>query len=144
MTVTQFINSALTEVDYLTTELNALDGDAVGRVLGAAINNSSDRYQLMKVQIYLPSVDLSAQPSPGVGINLIESIDGGTVYEDNDDTCYGITLPIEASSQVHVRIGDLYVPPGYFKLEVTNNTGVDFAGTLNVLSYAFYTPETDV
>ena len=143
MAVTQFIHSALTEVDYLTTELNALDGDAVGRVLGAAINNSN-QHMMMKVQIYLPSVDLSAQTSPGVGINLIESIDGGTVYEDNDDTCYGITLPIEASSQVHVRIGDLYVPPGYFKLEVTNNTGVDFAGTLNVLSYAFYTPETDI
>ena len=144
MAVTQFINSALTEVDYLTTELNSLDGDAVGRVLGIAINNSSNRYMLMKVQIQLKSVDLSAQVSPGVGINLIESIDGGTVYEDNDDTCYGITLPIEASNQAHVRVGDLYVPPGYFKLEVTNNTGVDFAADTNILSYAFYTPETDI
>lgn len=141
--VTQFIHSALSETDYLTTELNALDGDAVGRVLGAAINNSSNRDMMLKVQIQLASVDLGAQTSPGVGINLIESIDGGTVYEDNDDTAYGITLPVEASNQAHVRIGDLWIPPGYFKLELTNNTGVDFAATGNVLSYAPYTPETD-
>lgn len=141
--VTQFIHSALSETDYLTTELNALDGDAVGRVLGAAINNSSNRDMMLKVQIQLASVDLGSQTSPGVGINLIESIDGGTLYEDNDDTAYGITLPVEASSQAHVRIGDLLIPPGYFKLEVTNKTGVDFAATGNVFSYAPYTPETD-
>lgn len=139
--VTQFIHSALSETDYLTTELNSLADDDT--YLGAAINNSSNRDMMLKVQIQLASVDLSAQDSPGVIIRLIESIDGGTVYEDNDDTAYGITLPVEASSQAHNRIGDLYIPPGYFKLEVVNKTGAAFASTGNVLSYAPYTPETD-
>lgn len=139
--VTQLIHSALTETDYLTTELNALADD--GTVLGAAINNSSNRDMLLKVQVQLASVDLSAQTSSGVILRLIESIDGGTVYEDNDDTAYGITLAVEASSQAHVRIGDLYIPPGYFKLEVVNTTGAAFAATGNVLSYAPYTVETD-
>ena len=107
--VTQFIHSALTETDYETTDLNSLADDAA--VLGAAINNSSNRDMMLKVQIQLATVDLSAQTSPGVEIRLIESIDGGTVYEDNDDTSYGITLPVEASSQAHVRIGDLCIPP---------------------------------
>ncbi len=142
MTVTQFINSALVETDYLTTELNAL-ADA-GVVLGAAINNSTNRDMLLKVQIQLASVDLSAQTSPGVRIRLIESIDGGTVYEDNDDQTWGIVLPVAATNAAHVRVGDLYIPPGYFKLAVVNETGAAFAATVNVLSYAPYTTETDI
>jgi len=142
MAITQFIHSALSETDYLTTELNALADDGV--VLGAAINNSSNRDMMLKVQIQLPSVDLSAETSSGVIIRLLESIDGGTVYEDNDDTAYGITLPIDTTSAAHIRIGDLYIPPGYFKLAVVNETGAAFAGTLNVLSYAAYTVETDI
>ena len=144
MAVTQFINSALgTPVDYLTTELNALAGD--GLIVGAAIENTS-RDMMLKVQINLAAVDLSAQSGPGVIIRLIESIDGGTTYEDDDATCYGITLPLEigSTSQVHVRVGDLYVPQGHFKLGVVNGSGVAFAATGNVLSYALYTPETDI
>lgn len=139
--VTQFINSALSKTDYLTTELDALADD--GTILGTAINNSSNRDMFMKVQIELASVDLSAQTSPGVIIRFVESIDGGTTYEDNDDQAYGITLPIAATSAAHKRIGDLMIPPGYFKLAVVNETGAAFAATGNTLSYATYTPETD-
>ena len=141
--VTQFIHSALSETDYLTTELNALADDGV--VLGAAIDNSTARDMMLKVQIQLASIDLSSQASPGVEIRLIESIDGGTVYEDNDETAYGITLPVTPGSgaQAHVRMGDLWIPPGLFKLAVVNKTGAAFAGTVNILSYAPYTPETD-
>ena len=139
--VTQFIHSALTETDYLTTDLNSLAN--AGVVLGAAINNSSNRDMMLKIQIQLASVDLSAQTGPAVRIRLIESIDGGTVYEDNDSTAYSITLPVAATSAAHVRIGDLMIPPGYFKLAVVNETGAAFAASGNVLSYAPYTPETD-
>lgn len=139
--VTQFIYSALTETDYLTTDLNTLANDGV--FLGAAINNSTNRDMMLKVQIQLASVDLSAQTNPSVQIRLIESIDGGTVYEDNDSTAYSITLPVAATSAAHVRIGDLMIPPGYFKLAVVNKTGVAFAASGNVLSYAPYTTETD-
>ena len=139
--VTQFIHSALTETDYLTADLNTLADDGV--VLGAAINNSTNRDMMLKIQIQLASVDLSAQTGPAVRIRLIESIDGGTVYEDNDSTAYSITLPVAATSAAHVRVGDLYIPPGYFKLAVVNETGAAFAATGNVLSYAPYTPETD-
>jgi len=139
--VTQFIYSALSETDYETTDLDALADDGV--ILGAAINNSSNRDMMLKVQIQLASVDLSAQTSPGVIIRLIESLDGGTVYEDNDDQAYGISLPVAETSAAHVRIGDLYIPPGYFKLAIVNKTGAAFAATGNVFSYAPYTPETD-
>lgn len=140
--VTKFINSALTDVEYLSSGLDSL-ADA-GVVTGAAINNSSNRYMGMKVQIELATVDLSAQSSPGVVIRLIESIDGGDSYEDNDDKAYGITLPIGETSAAHKRIGDFIIPPGYFKLAIVNNTGLSLASTGNVLSYATYTPETDI
>lgn len=143
MTVTQFINSALTATTYLSTELDSLAID--GEVLGAAINNSTNRDQMCKVQIYLASTDLSLQANPYVQVRLVESIDGGVTYEDDDDTCYGISLPLEigAATQVHVRIGDLMIPPGYFELKVVNKTGVALV-TGNTLKYATYTPETDI
>ena len=99
---------------------------------------------LLKVQIQLASVDLSSQVAPGVIIRLIESIDGGTVYEDNDDQAYGITLPVAETNAAHIRIGDLWIPPGLFKLAIVNRTGAAFAATGNVFSYAPYTPETDI
>jgi len=139
--VTQFIHSALTETDYLTTELNSLAN--AGTVPGEAINNSSNRDMLLKVQIQLASADLSAQTGLVVRIRLIESIDGGTVYEDNDSSAYGITLAVAKTNAAHIRIGDLAIPPGYFKLAVVNETGAAFAASGNVLSYAAYTPETD-
>jgi len=141
--MTQLINSALstTLTTYLSTELDSL-ADA-GNYLGAAINNSSNRHVVLKAEIYLASVDLSAKTSPSVVIRLIESIDGGTNYEDNDDQSYGITIPVAATSAAHRKVsGDLYVPPGYFKLSVVNNTGAAFASSGNTLKYATYTPET--
>ena len=142
MAVTQFINSALSPTTYLTTDLNSLAN--AGNFLGVAVNNSANRDQFLKVEILLASVDLSAQTSPGVEIRLIESIDGGTLYEDNDAQAYAITLPVAATSAAHRRSGDLVIPPGYFKLGVVNKTGVAFAATGNILRYAPYTPETDI
>ena len=141
MAVTQLINSALSATTYLTTTLNALAND--GNDLGAAIANGTNRDQFLKVEIALASVDLSSQTSPGVQIRLIESIDG-TTYEDNDDTAYAITLPVDATSAAHKRIGDIAIPPGNFKLAVVNRTGVAFAATGNTLKYAPYTTETDI
>ena len=137
--MTTFRHSALTETSYLTTELNSLAN--AGVVLGAAINNGTNRHMFAKIQITLASVDLSAKTSPGVRIRLIESIDGGTGYEDNDAKAYSITLPIAATNATHTRIGDVAIPPGHFKLAVVNETGADFGATGNVLSYATYTVE---
>jgi len=142
MAVTQFIHSALSATTYLTTDLNSLADTS--SFLGGAINNSSNRDMWLMVEIYLASVDLSAETSPGVGLRLLESIDGGTNYEDNDDQAYAISLPVAATSAAHRRAGHLMIPPGYFKLAVVNNTGAAFAATGNIFKYAPYTPETDI
>ena len=140
--MTTFRNTAYSsETDYLTNDLNALADEGV--FLGDAIDNSSNRHKYCKVQIQLASVDLSSQSSPGVKIRLIETIDGGTVYEDNDDKAWAITLPIAATNAAHVRIGALEIPPSNFKLAVVNDTGVALAATGNVLSYVTFTEEDD-
>jgi len=140
--VTQFIHSALSATTYESTDLNSLPDDGV--VLGDAINNSSNRDMMLKVEIYLASVDLSSQTDPHVQVRLLESIDGSN-YEDNDDKAWAISLPVDpgTGAATHRRMGDLYIPPGYFKLAIVNKTGAAFASSGNTLKYAPYTPETD-
>ncbi len=125
---------------YLTTELDALAIDGV--VLGAAIDNGTNRHFWCKVEVSLSSADLSAQVSPGVVFRLIESL-GGTLYEDNDDKAYAITIPVAATSAAHLKVsGRIQIPPGNFKLALVNKTGVIFDATDNVLTYVTFTPES--
>ncbi len=129
-----------TPTSYLTTGLNSLADDGV--VLGGAIDNSTNRHFYLKAEITLGSVDLSAQTSPSVQLRLVESLDG-TNYEDNDDQCYAITVPVAATNAAHMKIsGVLDIPPGKFKLAVVNKTGAAFASTGNTVDYATFTPES--
>lgn len=143
MTVTQFIHSdlATTLATYESTDLNSLADDGV--VLGAAIDNSSNRLMMIAIEIYLATVDLSAQTSPHVIIRMMESIDESN-YEDNDDQAYGITLSVAETSATHRRMGMMYAPAGFFKLAIVNKTGAAFNAAGNTLKYALYTPETDI
>ena len=134
--------STVEETSYLSTELNALAIDGV--VPGSAINNASNRYRWLQVWVDLAAVDLSAQTSPSVTVRFIEALgSSSTVFEDNDDQAYGITLALNkgTAAQAHVRTGWLQVPPGYFKLAIVNKTGVAFAATGNIVGYAFDTDE---
>jgi hypothetical protein len=133
MTVTRFINSAYTgPTSYFTTELNSLGIGAVSS-LGAAINNTSARDTIMTVQISLASAAFTG--SPNIFVRFVQSIDGGTTYEDNDTSAWGVTLPIAATTAAHVRSADFAIPPGHFKLQVVNNTGVALAASGNTLTY---------
>lgn len=126
---------------YLSTDLNSLAND--GTYLGAEIDNTTNRHKYMRLMINLAAVDLSSETSPAVRIRFIESIDGGTTYEDDDDTAWAITLPLEkgTGSQAHYRAGVIEIPPGHFKLMVVNETGAAFAATGNTLKYVTYTEE---
>ena len=139
--MTEFILTAYgTPTSYLTTELNALADD--GSVLGAAIDNGTNRDTMLKVEVYLASVDLSASTSPCTKIRLVECLDG-TNYEDHDDKCHAITVPVADTSAAHRKIsGTIFIPPGKFKLAIVNETDAAFAATGNTLEYVTYTPET--
>ena len=126
---------------YLSTDLNSLGID--GTFLGAEIDNTTNRHKYLRMMIDLAAVDLSSETSPSVKIRFIEAIDGGTTYEDDDDTAWAITLPLEigTGSQAHRRAGIIEIPPGHFKMMVVNETGAAFASSGNTLKYRTYTEE---
>lgn len=124
-----------------TASLNSLADD--GTATGSVIDNTTNRYPFMKVEINLASVDLSAQTSPGVELYLIESADG-TNYEDDDEAgTYCITIPVAATNAAHRKTsGTIMIPPAKFKLRIKNVTGAAFASSGNTCQYTTWTTES--
>jgi len=136
---------------YLTTELNSLANDAI-EAGGAAINNSSNLATHMDIELTIASLDLSAQTSPCIDVYLIESVDGGTDYDNvtdavtaeasmppTDKICTRIGLRPFTEAEVKTAIKSMIpIPPGHFKLCPRNKTGVALPAEGNILSYRTY------
>lgn len=137
-------------VEYLAATLNSLADNTTD--LGAAINNESNLATHMDLELYLASLDLSAQISPVVVIYLLESIDGGTHFDTGEDgvsaesdvppadkilTRFGLRIDTAAEVK-HAIKSVLPIPPGRFKLLLRNKTGVAFAAANNTLYYRTY------
>jgi len=135
---------------YLTTQLNALANNVFK--VGAAIDNTSNLCTHMDVALKLASLDLSAQSNPTVPIYMFDSIDGGTLYDTNEDgvsaesdvptqdkiiTNLGLRIDTGSEAKYAVKTG-LIIAPGHFKLGLRNLTGAAFGATLNVLYYRTY------
>ena len=134
------------EVEYLTSELNALA--SAGNKLGAAINNSANRDLYMDVEIYIASLDLSAQVNPAVNIYLLPSMDdtnyddGGDALDPTVDHLVAVVATVVAD-QVHRNTARMIVlPPGYFKLLIENVTGVPLPASGNIVTYRIYSVES--
>ena len=134
-------------VSYLTTELNSLADD--GNKLGAAINFTAagvDRKIYMDIEIYLASVDLSAQTNPAINIWLICRTDG-TNYEDGGDSIDPARAPdavvalraVNGAQRVFARL--LMTTPDYGKLLIENKTGAALVSSGNTVKYYIYGEE---
>lgn len=132
---------------YLTTELNSLADDA--NKLGAAINFAAsvvDRKQYMDIEVYLASVNLSAQTNPAINIWLLCRTDG-TNYEDGSDSVDPARAPdavialraFDGVQRVFARL--LLTAPDYGKLLVGNKTGAVLAASGNTIKYYTYGEE---
>lgn len=135
------------EVEYLTTELNSLAND--GSKLGAAINNSSSRDLYMDVEVYLNTIDLSAQTNPAVRIYLLPSSDD-TNYDDGGDSTdptldhlVAVVAMREANSAHRSTARMIVLPPGYFKLLIKNATGAALNASGNTITHRVYGLETN-
>jgi len=139
----------VTLTPYLTTELNSLAN--ITTVLGAAIDNETNRCTHMDVELKLASLDLSAQSNPAVRIYMLESIDGGTVFDlgeatatpslipTTDKICALLPLRLAAGAEAKPAIKTtIPISPCKFKLMPMNNTGVAWGATGNTLSYRTY------
>jgi len=137
-------------VEYLAATLNALADDTTN--LGAEINNETNLCTYMDIEVYLASLDVSAQASPAIVIYLLESIDGGTHFDTGEDavsaevdippadkvlTIMGMRKNTGAEEK-HLIKTMIPIPPGRFKMLLRNKTGVALAGTLNTLYYRTY------
>lgn len=137
-------------VDYLTTELNSCANNKL--VLGAEINNETNLCTFMDLELTLASLDLSSQSSPAVVVYMLESVDGGTNFDNVTDgsiteaqtppadkiiTQIGLRPHSEAEAKKAIK-SIIPIPPGRWKLATRNKTGVAFAGTNNKLAYRTY------
>lgn len=135
---------------YLSTTLNSL-ADGTSDV-GAAINNSSSRNTYMDLELVLAAIDISAQTNPHVNIFILESVDGGTNYDQGDDAtsnddlqprgdkllCSMAIRPGTGSEAKYAIKTGLVVPPGHFKLCVVSELGAAMAASGNTLKYRLY------
>jgi len=130
---------------YLTTELNSLADGA--NKLGAAIDNSSNKDFYMDVEIYLASVDLSAQTNPAIYIWLLARTDG-TNFEDGGDAVDPARAPdkivalqaVSGAQRVFAR--GLLQTPDQGKLLIGNRAGAALASSGNTVKYMVYSEQT--
>ena len=126
---------------YLTTELNSLANGS--NVLGAAIDNSSNKDLYADVEIYLASVDLSAQVNPAIYIWLV-SRTNGTDFEDGGASTNPARAPdkiiplraVNGAQRVFAR--GLLLTPDQGKLLIGNRAGAALAAASNTIKYMVY------
>jgi len=126
-----------------TADLNSLAND--GTALGSVIDNTSGKDLYIQFELYLASVDLSAQTNPAVNLYLIESLDG-TNYADTNTLAYKhlATVGVAETSAAHREVSNVcVVPPGKFKINIENVTGAAFAATGNTLKYRTFSSESN-
>lgn len=138
----------VTLTTLLSTELNSLANGST--IISAAINNETNEAMFMDMQLHLGSLNLSAQANPSVSVVFLESTDGGTTYDDgtagattsaHSPKAPAAVFPLRLGAGAEVKeavVSMIPIPPGYFKMEIKNSTGVAFAATLNTLKYRTY------
>ena len=133
---------------YLSTELNSLADNA--NKLGAAINfaaSGSDRKLYLDIEVYLASVDLSAETNPAIYLWLLGRTDG-TNFEDGGDSTDparqpDVIFPVIASSAAHrVFAMRVLTTPDQGKILVENQTGAALASTGNTVKYYLYSEQS--
>jgi hypothetical protein len=133
-----------TIVSYLTTELNSLANNA--NKLGAAIDFTAagiDRVPYVDLEVYLASVDLSAQVNPALYLWLLARTDG-TNFEDGGDSVNPARMPdkiiplraVNGAQRVFARL--MLSTPDQGKILLGNRAGAALASSGNTLKYYTY------
>jgi hypothetical protein len=139
------------EQTLMDTDLNTLGINYIN-VGVVIIDNTTNRYLYAEFEVYLPSVDLSAQVNPAIELYLIPSYDGTNYADTGTD---GATTPVPPAQYLVAVMGvavsnaahravspHILIDPIKYTPVVINKTGVALAGTLNTLKASYYTPTT--
>jgi hypothetical protein len=131
--------------NWLTTELNTLANSAANvlSTLGAAFQNTTGR-QFADVE-FLAGGTLTPVAGAFIELWLLRSLDGGTNYEDGSATVApgrpaDVVIPVRAGTTITPRGGQsgVWMPPGFYKPIVRNQTGVALPATANLIRFALY------
>jgi len=139
------------EQTLMDTDLNSLANVTVN-VGGTAIDNSTNRYLYVELELVLASVDLSSQTNPAVDVYLVPSYDG-TNYADTGTDGSTTDLPlsdylvasmgVSETSAAHLAVSPhILLDPVKYTPVVVNSTGAALAATGNTLKCKTYTVTT--
>ncbi len=129
----------------LSTGLNSLaDGSGV---LASAIDNADGDFYAAW-ELYINTVDLSAQDNPAIYVYFVRSIDGGSNYEDGGSAEEpakrpDIIFPLQEVNDAQRVVIDMVLSPQDFKPLLFNHTGAALNATGNTLKYAEYSTESN-
>jgi hypothetical protein len=124
-------------VTLLSTELNALANNGV--VLSAAINNETELYTHLNLELYVAAQGSARSAGAYVAVYILPSVDGtnfddATVAAALDAMQVYMALDAATTARYKVKV-NIPSPPLQFKLQVENKTGQAFANTLSTLKY---------
>ena len=132
----------------MTTGLNSLGNG--NTAIGSSIDNSSDLYMYIALEVVLPSITTGAG-APSIDVWCLSSADG-TNYEDGSAGTPGVipdrppdaSFALKPSSTSAWRrvIVNVPIPPVKFDLLLMNNSGVALAASANTLKYSRYNLQT--
>ena len=129
----------------LSTELNSLANDS-NAITSTQVDNTTNRKTFIDVELYLASVDLSAQDNPAIYVWFLYEIDG-TNQEDgaaavNPAKQPDIVIPLrEVSATQRVIIPNTIALPYEFDILLGNRTGAALASSGNTFKYRFHSME---
>lgn len=133
------------DTSVLSTGLNSLADDS-GALATAVDNSDGDFWGAW--ELYLNTVDLSAQDNPAVYVYLVRSIDGSTNYEDGGSSIEPAKKPDiifalrEVNSTQRVIVDNVFFPQDSKPL-LFNKTGAALNAIGNTLKYAEYSSESN-
>jgi hypothetical protein len=134
------------QFNILTTELNSMASGA--RVLSAAFNNvigggGTDGYTHLMLHM---APDFASLPTANTGFSvwILRSADGGTTYEDGGTALqparpYDGFLAINSTIDPQVVSCIVPIPPGHFKVLISNGSGQSLPSSGSTLKGAAYT-----
>lgn len=132
----------------LTTGLDALGNG--NTALSSAVDNSTNKDFYMDLEVYLASVDLSAQTNPAIYIWLLARTDG-TNFEDGSAGTPGTVPARPPDAIVPLRVVNaaqrcfargVLVTPDQVKILVQNKTGAALAANSNTVKYYTYSEQS--
>ena len=123
----------------LSTEFNSLaDGSFTNA--SSAIDNETDLYLFMQLELVLASLTPTGQPR--VDVYLITSLDGTNYADGGGSTAppahtliFSFDLSTSTGAKRRVSQQAIEIPPLKFKLVARNGSGVSLASSGNTLKY---------